>query len=99
MEAFDIERLIGAPAYLNVVHAEKDGNTFANVETVMPLPKSIPAPVVLDYVRMKDRPADDGLKSKHRTGGNAPKPAPATQIPPPVTSGETYHTTDSDVPF
>lgn len=41
---FDIGKLIGAGCMLNVVHEEKDDTTYANVATIMRLPKGTKAP-------------------------------------------------------
>jgi hypothetical protein len=38
-DGFDLEKLIGVNALLNVIHAEKGGRTFANVASVAPLAK------------------------------------------------------------
>jgi hypothetical protein len=53
---FDVERLLGAPAFLNLVHkVAKNGKTYANVAAIMPLPKGMNAPAVRNYVRVCDR--------------------------------------------
>lgn len=52
---FDLERLIGVNCFLNVVHASKEGKTYANVASVVPLKRGM-APITADgYVRVKDR--------------------------------------------
>lgn len=43
-KGFDITRLIGVPALINVTHAEKNGKTYANVTAVTPLPKGMEKP-------------------------------------------------------
>ena len=73
---FDVEKLIGVPCQVQVVHKVTDGGTYANVQTIIPLGKGqtrlkVPA----DFIRRKDRegahppsdetdafstPADDG---------------------------------------
>jgi hypothetical protein len=61
LAGFDIENLLGVNAYLNVVHAERDGGkTYANVASVAPIKKGMPRMEVLDYVREKDRPKNNG---------------------------------------
>lgn len=61
-EDFDLEKLIGVPAFGQVMHVAKPRGTFAEVVTIMPLPKGMERIVVApDYVRHKDRvppPAD-----------------------------------------
>lgn len=39
---FDVAALIGANCFLNIVHAERNGSTYANVAALMPLPKGMP---------------------------------------------------------
>jgi hypothetical protein len=38
-KAFEFSKLLGAPAQLNVMHRQKDGNTYANVAAIIPGPK------------------------------------------------------------
>lgn len=40
---FDTRNLIGAPCLLSIVHAEKDGKTYANISSVVRLPKQMTA--------------------------------------------------------
>lgn len=44
LKGFDTKNVLGAPCFLNIVHTEKDGRTYANVAAVMPLPKGMPKP-------------------------------------------------------
>lgn len=44
LKGFDLKNVLGAPCMVNVVHTEKDGNTYANVAAVMALPKGMPKP-------------------------------------------------------
>jgi hypothetical protein len=61
LAGFDTEQLIGAPAVLQVVHNERDGTVYANINSVMKLMKGVgrlqPAG---DYVRVKDRTPKNG---------------------------------------
>lgn len=41
LKGFDLKNVLGKPCMINVVHTEKDGNTYANVAAVMPLPKGV----------------------------------------------------------
>jgi hypothetical protein len=55
-QGFDLERLVGVPAQIQVTHDLSDeGVTFANVSTVLPPAKGVPRLTVQDYVRAKDR--------------------------------------------
>jgi hypothetical protein len=67
LEAFDLESLLGVNALVNIIHEQRNGSTFANVASVMRLPKNMTAPQPRNYVRVCDRPAaqtdgvEDGL--------------------------------------
>lgn len=53
---FDLEeKLIGANAQLNVQHATKDGTTYANVVSIVPLGRGMSKMTANGYVRVKDR--------------------------------------------
>lgn len=55
-EAFDIEAVIGVNAYGNIMHRQGDkGGTFANLASIMPLPKGMARIVVRDYERVCER--------------------------------------------
>lgn len=56
-QGFDVEKLIGAPCILNVIHkAGSKGGTFANVATVSPLMRGMEKPTPSGkYVRVCDR--------------------------------------------
>src|SRR5215831_10498712 len=60
LAGFDIENLLAVNAYLNVLHAERDGKTYPNVASVAPIKKGMARLTVLDYVREKDRPENNG---------------------------------------
>jgi len=60
LEGFDLETLLSKPVLLNVVHATKDGSTYANVASLMRLPKQMQAPKVENYVRVCDRKTESG---------------------------------------
>jgi hypothetical protein len=44
---FDIFRLIGVPCMIGIVHAESNGKTYANITSIMRVPKgmNVPAPI------------------------------------------------------
>ena len=60
LKAFDLETLIGSSSLLNVVHVTRDGVTYANVSSVMQLPKGMTQLQPRDYVRAKDRKEQNG---------------------------------------
>ena len=55
LEGFDLESLLSSACLLNIIHENKNGQTYANVASIMPLPKSMAAPSPRDYVRVCDR--------------------------------------------
>jgi hypothetical protein len=46
--------LLGEACLLNVVHTEKGGNTYANIQGASPLPKGMTAPELVDETRSLD---------------------------------------------
>jgi len=40
---FDLKRVLGAPCYVSVVHNTKGDKTYANINSIIKLPKEIPA--------------------------------------------------------
>lgn len=62
---FDLEKLIGVNAFLNVMQVQKDGSTYANVASVMPLKKGMPKMDAEKYVRIKDRKPDEQTETRN----------------------------------
>ena len=53
---FDLDKLIGKPCQLQIINVEKDGRTYANIETVLPFPTGMKPPQVdPNYIRVQDR--------------------------------------------
>lgn len=53
---FDLEKVIGAVGLANIVHVTlDDGRVFANVDTIVPLPREMPRPAIRDYIREINR--------------------------------------------
>ena len=67
-DGYDVERLLGKPAFLSITHNVKDdGTTYANVTALMPLPDGMHAPLPdPTYVRQKDRSEQDGKLTSTR---------------------------------
>ena len=60
LEGFDLEKLIGVGAQVQVVHRLTDqGRTFANVSAVIPMGKGQSNPGVTDYERVQTRPSTE----------------------------------------
>lgn len=55
LKGFDLENLIGVPALLNVVPEMKNGTVYANVKSIMKLPKNFTVLKPRDYIRVQDR--------------------------------------------
>jgi hypothetical protein len=80
LKGFDIEKIIGVPCQLVVVHNESDdGRVFANVETILK-PNGTKLAPSSDYVRVKDRTEDQKVKSSGGMPG-APDFEPDESIP------------------
>lgn len=66
LQGFDLYHLLGVPCMLSVTHTNKDGNIYANIASIMGLPKGVPAPnlegVILRY-DPDDEKADDELQA------------------------------------
>ena len=41
---FDLKSVVGAYALANIIHEDRAGNTYANLASLMPLPKGMPKP-------------------------------------------------------
>lgn len=81
-QGFDVDVLFGAPALVSIVHNQNGDKTYANVDTVLRLPKamkgSVPDLADLDghYTRVADLPRDERDEYMARFRGEA-KPAAA----------------------
>jgi hypothetical protein len=74
LDGFDLERLLGANAQVQVTHdLSDDGTCYANVSTVVPPVKGAPTLAPLNYVRAKDRQArTQGAPSAEGVGDVVP---------------------------
>lgn len=45
---FDIKNVLAVPCMLSIIHAEKEGKTYANISSVSALPKGVPAPTAVN---------------------------------------------------
>jgi hypothetical protein len=46
LKRFDLGKVAGKPAFINVTHSVKGDRTYANLTSIMPLPKSMTAPAL-----------------------------------------------------
>ena len=60
LAGFDLEKLLGANAQLNIQHTVKAGETYANVVSIVPLGKGMQKMEGREYVRVKDRTEANG---------------------------------------
>lgn len=44
LEGFDLKNIVGAPCLINIVHTTKNQNTYANISSIMALPKGMERP-------------------------------------------------------
>ncbi len=44
LKGFDISNLLGKPCLLGIVHEDSGGKTYANISSILKLPKGMPAP-------------------------------------------------------
>lgn len=46
LKRFDLTAVLGKPAFVNITHSVKGDRTYANLTSLMPLPKGMPAPTL-----------------------------------------------------
>ena len=46
LKRFDLANVLGKPAFINVTHSVKGDKTYANLTSIMPLPRGMPAPAL-----------------------------------------------------
>jgi hypothetical protein len=70
---FDLEKLVGVPAQIQVVQTlSDDGSLYANVSIVLPPQKGIPKVASEDYIRAKDRQRVAATTVATENGGDVP---------------------------
>lgn len=93
---FDLETLIGTCGLVSVMHNERDGVVYANVQNVSPLMEGMsPIAPSADYVRVVNRPAEDTGQTADYTDGedNPPPPTDADY------QGDPLDDSDESLPF
>jgi len=92
LKKFDLGKVAGKPAFINVTHSVKGDRTYANLTSIMPLPKSMPAPALEGEALVYSTDTPDGAvfdklpawiqdKIANRIV-DAPKPAPKAAAKP-----------------
>lgn len=59
LEEFNLRNIVGAPCLLQVIHREYNGKKYANMASIMTLPKGMAKPSVLDEPVVYDIDEDD----------------------------------------
>lgn len=78
LAGFELDDLLGANAFVQIVHNLSNGRTYANVSSIMRLPKGMPTlPITPGYVRIQDREDYEGPPAQHQ---DAPLP-PDEDVP------------------
>jgi len=79
-DGFDFEKMLGAPALLQVGHFEWQGDTFAGIDSVMKLPKGMAAPEIpSEYMRLCDREDYEGPHPHPNMSATEPELPPAIE--------------------
>lgn len=98
LQGFDLAKLLNAPALLNIVHEPDGDKVYANIASVMPLPKTMAKPEMHGKVIYYDPDHKDGfdnlpefLKKKIQAQVQPPAPTQAAPIVKPDL--------DDDIPF
>jgi hypothetical protein len=98
LKKFDLGKVAGKPAFINVTHSVKGDRTYANLTSIMPLPKSMTAPALEGEALVYSTDTPDGAvfdklpawiqdKIANRIV-DAPKPAPKAAAPAPAPAAE-----------
>ena len=89
LDSFDLDSVIGVPAYVNIQYNASGDEWYANVQSVMRIPEGVEAMTVPgDYVKLRDRPPREDQEAA--VGGHEePWPDPETSGP----------ANDGDLPF
>ncbi len=69
LQGWDVESVLTVPALINVVHNAANGSVYANVATIMRVPKGMTVlPIDPSYVRIQDRPTEGAPNHDEDTG-------------------------------
>jgi hypothetical protein len=73
LQSFDVDSFIGTNAYVQIIHNESGGKTYANIQSIMPLNPSWNLPILTaeNYTRKQDRESEQNRQA-----------APASSTPP-----------------
>lgn len=74
LKQFDLDTLIGAPAFIQVRQnaSAATGRVYANIDTIMKLPKNVEKPPMLEnYVKIRDREPEEQHEDEYEPAGVA----------------------------
>ena len=110
LKKFDLVNVLGKPAFINVTHSVKGDKTYANLTSIMPLPKGMPAPTLEgealtysidepDPVAFDKLPAwvQDKIANRVVDAPALPKAAPAAAKPAAAPVNQEF--TDDEIAF
>lgn len=61
LDGFDLVNILGKPCQLSVVHTEKNGKTYANINAIMSLPKGMNPPPLMSETTYFDLGSEECL--------------------------------------
>ena len=109
---FDVKKLLGAYCLLNLTETERDGKTYMNIASVMPLPKGMPKPEGVNALQLFDLSKPDwniydtlgerlqatiAASPEYQAAQGWGKADTPTTTAPSAPSGETFQ--EDDIPF
>lgn len=96
-KAFDLEKMLGAVAFVQITHNNAaNGKTYANVKSIMKLPKGMEAPdAPADFERVCERPDWEGPAPHPDMVSSTSQPDPSE----PEVEDTTDYGADDDLPF
>jgi hypothetical protein len=94
LAGFDLEKLIGVQAYLQIIHNGHNGKTYANVSTIMLPPRGTPKlEPTAGYERRKDRKPEMSKTPEPPLAQSVPAGRDYDEMPP------SLQDEDDDLPF
>lgn len=103
---FDLAKLIGRTAFVNVTHDESDGNTYANIASIGPLPADMSCPAAVNEtivfsLQSFDQAIFERLTEKTREQVQQSLEWKAMHSPEPSSPAKrnTFADMDDDIPF
>ena len=89
-DGWELDSLIGKPCFLSVIHKTENGKTYANVGSIMKLPRQIPALAPTNYTRKASQvAASNGHSQPQQSSGHDPMDSEFDHAP----------VGDDDIPF